>query len=279
MINKVWFVTGASKGLGLTLTKRLLAAGYTVAATSRTADALIKAVGTEHADSFLPLEVSLTDEHSVKQAITATLKKFGTIDVVVNNAGYGQIGTLEELTDEEVRQSFDINVFGSLNVIRNVMPHFREQGSGRIYNISSIAGFTGNFAGWGIYCSSKFAVAGFTESLAAEAKEFGVYATVVYPGLFRTEFLSQGSLAVPANPISDYKAARSLQDLYQKDIAGTQSGDPVKAADLLIKIAEEPSAPLHLFLGADAYDIADQKIAFVQQEMADRKAAATAMAF
>src|SRR3954465_11275320 len=173
MSNKVWFVTGASKGLGLPLAKRLLAAGYKVAATSRTADALIKAVGSDHADNFLPLEVSLTDEHSVKQGIAATLKKFGTIDVVVNNAGYGQVGTLEELTDEESRKNYDINVFGSLNVIRNVMPQFREKGTGRIYNISSVGGFNGNFAGWGIYCSSKFAVAGFTESLAAEVKEFG----------------------------------------------------------------------------------------------------------
>lgn len=278
MSNKVWFVTGASKGLGLTIAKRLLAAGYKVAATSRTADALIKAVGTDYADHFLPLEVSLTDEHSVKQGIAATLKKFGTIDVVVNNAGYGQMGTLEELTDQEARQNFDINVFGSLNVIRNVMSHFREKGAGRIYNISSIAGYTGNFGGWGIYCSSKFAVAGFTESLAAEAKEFGVYATVVYPGYFRTEFLSQDSLAVPAHPIEAYKAARASQEAHQKEIAGNQSGDPAKASDLLIKIAEEPTAPLHLFLGADAYALADQKIAFIQQDLAGRKAEATAMA-
>lgn len=278
MSNKVWFVTGASKGLGLALTKRLLAAGYKVAATSRTSDALIKAVGTDHADNFLPLEVSLTDEHSVQQGIAATLKKFGTIDVVVNNAGYGLLGTLEEITDQEARQNFDINVFGSLNVIRNVMPHLREKGAGRIYNISSIGGFFGNFSGWGIYCSTKFAVAGFTESLAAEVKEFGIYATVVYPGYFRTDFLSPDSLAVPANPIDAYKAARASQEAHQKEIAGNQVGDPVKASDVLIKIAEEPSAPLHLFLGADAYAMADQKIATVQQELASMKALATATA-
>jgi NAD(P)-dependent dehydrogenase (short-subunit alcohol dehydrogenase family) len=278
MSNKVWFVTGASKGLGLTLAKRLLAAGYNVAATSRTADALIKAVGSAHAENFLPLEVSLTNEHSVKQAIAATLKKFGTIDVVVNNAGYGQVGTLEELSDQEARQNFDINVFGSLNVIRNVMSHLREKGSGRIYNISSVGGYSGNFGGWGIYCSTKFAVAGFTESLAAEVKEFGIYATVVYPGYFRTDFLSQDSLAVPAHPIDAYQVARASQEAHQQEINGNQTGDPVKASDLLIKIAEEPVAPLHLFLGEDAYAVADQKIAFVQQEMAGMKSQATATA-
>jgi NAD(P)-dependent dehydrogenase (short-subunit alcohol dehydrogenase family) len=279
MSNKVWFVTGASKGLGLTLTKQLLAAGYQVAATSRSADALIKAVGTDNTTDFLPLEVSLTDEQSVQQGIAATLQKFGTIDVIVNNAGYGQIGTLEELSDKEVRQNFDINVFGSLNVIRYAMPHLRAKHSGRIFNISSIAGFSGNFGGWGIYCATKFAVAGFTESLAAEAKDFGIDATVVYPGYFRTDFLSQDSIAVPANPIEDYKGARASQAAHQNDIDGNQAGDPDKAALLLIKVAAEPNPPLHLFLGADAYGMADAKIAAIQQDLERMKAQATATAF
>ncbi|SFD75378.1 NADP-dependent 3-hydroxy acid dehydrogenase YdfG [Chitinophaga sp. CF118] len=277
MSNKVWFVTGASKGLGLTLTKRLLTEGYKVAATSRTADALIKAVGTS--DNFLPLEVTLTDENSVQKGITDTLKKFGTIDVIVNNAGYGQFGTLEELSDAEVRRNFDINVFGSLNVIRQVMPFLREQRSGRIFNISSIGGLFGNFPGWGSYCATKFAVVGFTEALAAEGKEYGISATVVYPGYFRTEFLSSESLALPAKQVDAYHEAKISLAAHQNEISGNQAGDPEKASALLIKIASEPDQPLHLILGQDAYNLAEVKIDALKKDMEQMKAAAVATAF
>lgn len=178
---KVWFVTGASKGLGLTLAKKLLEEGFRVAATSRSAEALIKAVG-DKSNDFLPLEMDLLNEKSVSDAVRKTLDAFGEINVVVNNAGYGQFGTLEELSDEEARQNFDVNVFGVLNVIRSVMPHLRTKRSGHIFNVSSIGGYTANFPGCGIYCATKFAVAALTESLAAESKTFGVKATVVYPG-------------------------------------------------------------------------------------------------
>jgi NAD(P)-dependent dehydrogenase (short-subunit alcohol dehydrogenase family) len=274
MRNKVWFVTGASKGLGLSLTKQLLAAGYKVAATSRTADAL-DAVSA----NFLPLEVNLTDEQSVHQAIAATVEKFGAIDVVVNNAGYGQVGTLEELSDKEARLNFDINVFGCLNVIRHAMPYMRAQRSGLIFNIASVGGFYGNFPGWGIYCATKFAVAGFTESLAAEVKEFGVYATVVYPGYFRTEFLSKGSMGLPAKQIDAYKAARASQRAHEQDIAGNQAGDPVKAGEVLIKVAAQENPPLHLFLGQDAYNLVDVKIAALKKDLESQRAWATATDF
>jgi NAD(P)-dependent dehydrogenase (short-subunit alcohol dehydrogenase family) len=189
---KVWFVTGASKGLGLSLVKQLLNKGYNVAATSRNVADLEGAVG--KSESFLPLAVNITDEQSVTDAISQTISLFGKIDVVVNNAGYGLVGGLEELSDAEARANFDVNVFGSLNVIRAAMPHLREQKSGHIFNISSIGGFTGNFPGFGIYCATKFAVQGFTESLAAEIKSFGVKATIVSPGYFRTNFLAADSL-------------------------------------------------------------------------------------
>ncbi|MGN6177897.1 MAG: SDR family oxidoreductase, partial [Mucilaginibacter sp.] len=169
--NKVWLVTGASKGLGLSLVKRLISEGYKVAATSRTIESMKKAVGTSA--HFLPLEVNITDENSVSNAIAKTVEAFGTIDVVVNNAGYGQRGTLEELSDKEARRNFDVNVFGALNVIRSVMPHFRNKKSGHIINVSSIGGFIGTFPGFGIYFATKFALAGLTESLSAEAKELG----------------------------------------------------------------------------------------------------------
>src|SRR5688572_2933290 len=165
---KVWFVTGASKGLGLTLVKKLLSEGYQVAATSRNVESLNKAVAND-TSNFLPLQVELLNEVSVAKAIESTIKTFGGIDVLVNNAGFGQLGTLEEMSDAEARQNFDINVFGSLNIIRNVMPHFRAKKAGHVINISSIAGLLGAFPGWGVYAATKFAVVGLTEALSVEA--------------------------------------------------------------------------------------------------------------
>lgn len=275
---KVWMVTGASKGLGLTLVKKLLKEGYKVAAASRNVSALNKEVGKQTSD-FLPLQVDLVNKQSVAKAVAEIIHTFGTIDVVVNNAGYGQLGTLEELSDEEARQNFDINVFGSLNVIRKVMPHLRAKKSGAIFNISSIAGFLGNFPGWGIYCATKFAVAGFTESLAAETKAFGITATVVYPGYFRTDFLSKDSLSRPQHPIEDYTEARALEMLHVNEIKGNQPGDPEKAATVLIEIAESAAPPLHLFLGQDAYDMVKVKLESVQKDMTVNEALATSTAF
>lgn len=275
---KVWFITGASKGLGLKLAKKLLAEGKRVAATSRNSERLIEAVGGQ-SENFLPLEMDLLNEENVRQAIEKTLGVFGEIDVVVNNAGYGQIGTLEELSDAEVRRNFDVNVFGVLNVIRSAMPHFRARRTGHIFNISSIGGYSGGFGGWGIYCATKFAVAGFSESLAAEAKSFGINTTIVYPGYFRTGFLSKDSINAPQNPIAEYEEARASQESHQKDINGNQPGDPEKAAQVLIQIATDANPPLHLFLGSDAYEVANAKIAEVQRDLENWKALATATDF
>lgn len=267
---KVWFVTGASKGLGLTLVKKLLEAGFRVAATSRNEQALIDAVG-EKSENFLPLEMDLLSERSVSAAVNKTVDAFGEISVVVNNAGYGQLGTLEELSDKEVRDNFDVNVFGVLNVIRSAMPHLRAKQSAHVFNISSIGGYTASFAGWGIYCSTKFALAALTESLAAEMKSFNVKATVVYPGYFRTDFLSKDSLALPENPIAEYEQARQSEELHQNEISGNQPGDPEKLADVLIKVAGEANPPLHLFLGSDAYDMANRQIAEVRKDLENWK--------
>lgn len=262
---KVWLVTGASKGLGLSLVKRLLNEGYKVAATSRTVENLEKEVGASA--NFLPLKVNVTDEKSVSKAIAKTLESFGTIDVVVNNAGYGQLGTLEELSDSESRQNFDTNVFGLLNVIRNVMPHLRNKRSGHIINISSIAGFLGAFPGWGIYNATKFAVAGLTEAFSAEAASLGIKATIVYPGYFKTNFLLQGSLRLAENPIAEYKAARDLEVVHDTQIIGNQPGDPEKAALALIQFAENENPPLHFFMGSDSFGMANSKIGILQSEL------------
>jgi NAD(P)-dependent dehydrogenase (short-subunit alcohol dehydrogenase family) len=262
---KVWFITGASKGLGLSLVKKLLHEGFKVSATSRKVGELVQAVGTS--GNFLPLAVDLKTETSVREAIEQTVSHFGRIDVVVNNAGFGLTGSLEELSDVEARENFDVNVFGSLNVIRQAMPHLRKQKGGHIINISSIGGFTGAFQGWGIYCATKFALSGLSESLAEEAKAFGVHVTVVEPGYFRTNFLASDSMVIPANPMDVYQAVRDSQELHQNSINGNQPGDPEKAVAAIIDITAEKNPPLHLFLGEDAYDMAQTKIAAVQKEL------------
>jgi NAD(P)-dependent dehydrogenase (short-subunit alcohol dehydrogenase family) len=267
---KVWFVTGASKGLGLTLVKRLLKEGYRVAATSRTADALSREVGSSV--NFLPLEADVVNEKSIGNAIAKTLQTFGGIDVVVNNAGYGQLGTIEELTDKESRENFDANVFGVLNVIRHVMPHLRAKKSGHIINISSIAGFLGAFPGWGIYNATKFAVAGLTEAFSAEVKSLGVSATIVYPGYFKTNFLLKGSLRFAANPIADYKEARELDQMHLEKIPGNQPGDPEKGALALITLAENQNPPLHFFMGSDSFGMANSKIDILKNELTANEA-------
>lgn len=267
---KVWFVTGASKGLGLTLVKRLLNEGHSVAATSRNVSELKSAVDSESA-SFLPLEMDLINEASVSESIKKTADHFGKIDIIVNNAGYGQLGTLEELTDEESRKNFDTNVFGSLNVIRKAMPYLREQKNGHIINIASIGGLSGDFPGWGIYCATKFAVVGFTESLAAEAKEFGINATVIYPGYFRTDFLTGGSLRTPESEIEGYQTAREVQAAHEKEINGNQPGDPEKAAAAMIELAAMENPPVHLVLGSDAFQMANSKLSSLQAEISDFK--------
>ncbi len=263
---KVWFITGASKGFGLSLVRQLLQQGHHVAATSRNLKELRRAVNNDSTE-FLPLSVDLTTESSVSEAIQTTIGRFGRIDVVVNNAGDGQLGSLEELSDEEARANFEVNVFGSLNVIRHVMPHLRRQQSGHILNISSIAGFLGTFPGFGIYCATKFAMQGFSESLSVEAKAFGINVTVVSPGYFRTEFLTPGSLSVPQQPVAAYEEVRQSQAAHQNQINGNQPGDPDKLAATLIQLTNEPNPPLHLFLGQDAYDLAHQKIGAVQHDL------------
>lgn len=274
---KVWLVTGASKGLGLSLVKKLLKEGFRVVATTRNTQSLIQELG-QSSDVFLPLEVTLTDNDNVKKAIEKSIAHFGQLDVVVNNAGYGQIGTLEELTDEEARTNFDVNVFGVLNVIRNVMPYLRKQQSGHVFNIASVGGYFAGFPGWGVYCATKFAMAGFTESLADEIKEFGLHATVVYPGYFRTDFLTSGSLRTPEKPMKEYTAARNLEQAHVDDINGNQANDPEKAADVLIAISKENNPPVHLFLGSDAYEMYKKKNEMIDKDVEQWKSFTTSTA-
>jgi NAD(P)-dependent dehydrogenase (short-subunit alcohol dehydrogenase family) len=217
--------------------------------------------------NFLPLQADVADETSIQVAIAKAINTFGGVVVVVNNAGYGQLGTIEETTDSEARENFNANVFGVLNVIRYVMPHFRAKKSGHVINISSIAGFLGAFPGWGIYNATKFAVAGLTEALSAEVKSLGVNVTIVYPGYFKTNFLLKGSLQFAKDPISEYSEARDLDRAHLEQIPGNQPGDPEKAALAFIKLAESKNPPLHFFMGSDSLGMANSKIEILKNEI------------
>ncbi|WP_293918173.1 MULTISPECIES: SDR family NAD(P)-dependent oxidoreductase [unclassified Sphingobacterium] len=246
---KVWFITGASKGMGLEVAKTVLANGDKVIVTSRSLEEQIKGLGAE-TDTLLPLKADITNENEVKNAIENGVEKFGQIDVVLNNAGYYLVGSLEEISDAEFRRTMDVNVFGTTNVIRNVMPYLRQQKSGHIINVSSSMGYIG-YANTGSYNASKFAVIGLSEALSQEVKPFGIYVTVVAPGMFRTNFMSDSTLAVASNLIPDYHVAEHVKML--KSFDGNQPGDPQKLAKVLLDITTLNEPPLHLPLGADSY--------------------------
>ncbi|SEW02419.1 NADP-dependent 3-hydroxy acid dehydrogenase YdfG [Chitinophaga sp. YR573] len=257
MNNKqVWYVTGASKGLGLALVKKLLSEGYRVAATSRNISSLAQAVGT--AENFLPLEVDLGNDASVAASMKATHEKFGSIDVVVNNAGYGIGGAVEELSRKEVADSFDVNVFATITVMQKAMPYLRAQRSGHIMNIASVAAIAGA-VGWAVYAAAKNAVIALSDVMAQDVKSLGIKVTAIAPGAFRTQFLSQESLALSENRIDDYVDVRASHARYL-EMDGKQIGDPVKAAEAIIKLSLMPEPPVLLFLGSDAYTRASGKL-------------------
>ncbi|WP_250504131.1 SDR family oxidoreductase [Caballeronia sp. AZ7_KS35] len=264
--SRTWFITGASKGVGQKLVRHLLDQGHRVAATSRTAASLTEAFG-QTSDQFLPLEVDLMSEKSIGQAIEKSMQTFGAIDVVVNNAGYAQQGAVEALSDDELRQNFEVNFFAPVVVLRHALPHLRRQRSGHIINISSIVGYQGGYAGWGSYVASKFALAGLTESLSAEVAELGIRATVVYPGPVRTDFLSSGALAVAKRQIDDYSEAKASLDLHLGTLHGRQDGDPDKLALLIIQAASVEAPPLHLFAGKIANELAAVKATAVARDL------------
>ena len=263
--SKVWYITGSSQGLGLTLVKKLLENDYRVAATSRNAQALKKAVGVIDTGSFLPLAIDLNNVDSIDDSIQQTLAAFGHIDVVVNNAGYGMAGTVEEITEQKIRNIFDVNVMAAIDVVKSVLPVMRKQRSGYIINIGSVAGFAGA-PGWSVYSATKAALAAFTEVLSLDVKEFGIRVTVVEPSGFRTGFLTKDSLAYTESKIAGYQAVKETQKHYLAG-DGKQPGDPEKAAEIFIELAKNEQPPLHLYLGEDAYNRASGKLAAMTSEL------------
>jgi NAD(P)-dependent dehydrogenase (short-subunit alcohol dehydrogenase family) len=261
-----WFVTGTSRGLGLALVTALLKRGDRVAATTRSTERLLAALDGVDTANLLPLEVDLVDEHSVTSAVASTVERFGGIDVVVNNAGYGYLGAVEETTDADVRQMMDVQVRGVWNVLRAIIPLMRTARSGHIITISSILGLM-SFPGWGLYCAGKFAVEGLTESLAGELADFGVNVTIVEPGYFDTDFLTPASLQLPSATSEAYPAIREMTQAHL-GMPGTQPGDPARAAEALIEIARRGVGPLRQQLGSDSANLAASKVEALTADLA-----------
>jgi NAD(P)-dependent dehydrogenase (short-subunit alcohol dehydrogenase family) len=262
MSQKIWFVTGASRGLGAEMAKAILAAGDKLVATARRVEAL------DHLgkhDNLLNLAMDVVDESQVQSAMAAALARFGHIDVLINNAGYGLLGAVEESSAAEVENIYRTNVFGLLNVTRAVLPSMRKQRSGHIINMSSLGGYSG-YPGWGIYGSTKFAVEGITEAMHAELAPLGIHVTVVEPGFFRTDFLDASSLVSTKNKISDYAETVGKTRDFAGSYSHQQPGNPIKFAQAILTLADAEHPPLRLPLGTDALARIAQKSAFVEKE-------------
>lgn len=245
--SRTWFITGASTGFGRILAEEVLKAGGKVIATARKLDKIAD-LEQKYPGKAKAFALDVTDPAQILSIVAQTLTTFGPVDVLVNNAGYGLAGGVEEATEEEFMPVFETNVFGLMRVTRAFLPHFRKQRSGNIVNLSSIGGLIGS-AGWGYYNASKFAVEGFSEALAAELAPLGVHVTIVEPGPFRTDFLGRSGVEAKER-IADYDASAGKTRQYFNDQAGKQPGDPLRAVHAIIHAIESPQPPLHLVLGA-----------------------------
>ena len=260
---KTWFITGASRGFGLRIARLALARGDNVVATARQPETVVSAL--ENHPQLLALPLDVTDEKAAFVAAGRAVARFGQIDVLVNNAGYGLLGAVEESTADEVRRLYETNVFGLLNVTRAVLPVMRRQHSGHVINISSVGGYMA-YQGWGVYGSTKFAVEGLTEALAQELKPLGIHATVAEPGFFRTDFLDASSLST-SREIADYAATVGAMRQFAAGANHQQPGDPAKLAHAMLALADAVNPPTRLALGSDTVARIHAKNALVEREL------------
>jgi len=261
---KVWFITGAGRGMGTNIAKAALNAGHRVVATGRNTDVVAKAIGENENVLVVQLDVSRpSDAHS---AVKAAIDRFGTIDVLVNNAAHFYGGFFEELTPDQIERQLQVALIGPMNVTRAVLPVMRKQRSGHIISISSGAGISG-FEFNSAYCASKFALEGWMESLAPEAAPFGIHTTIVNPGFFRTDLLTEASSTYAKPSIEEYADRRASYLAFFNRQNGQQSGDPNKLAKALLTIASEAEPPRRFIAGADAIGIAEQKIVDLQAQI------------
>ncbi|WPU21942.1 oxidoreductase [Cedecea neteri] len=261
---QVWFITGASRGFGALIAEKALKAGDAVIATSRDPQHVTDRLGNH--PQLLAVQLDVTNEQAALEAVKAGIQRFGRIDVLLNNAGYGLLGAVEEASAEEIETLYKTNVFGLLSVTRAVLPHLRRQKSGHVMNISSIGGYTAGL-GWGVYCSTKFAVEGLSEALAQELKPVNVKVTVIEPGYFRTDFLDQQSLISTAQQIADYDSTVGEMRKFAASVNHKQPGDPAKLADAILELAKVPNPPLRLALGSDTVNALRTKNQFVEEEL------------
>lgn len=260
----VWFITGTSQGFGRELVRAALQRGDSVVATSRNPQTVTSAFPAA-GNRLLAVSLDLRDEKQIAAVVEQAVAKFGHLDVLVNNAGHGLTGAVEEASDAEIASVFEINVFGLLRLTRALLPYLRKQKSGHIVNLSSIGALVG-LPGWGIYNATKFAVEGLSEALAVEAGPLGIGVTIVEPGPFRTDFLG-GSLAATAKVLPDYKETAGQTRTATTTRHGNQPGDPAAAADAIVKAVTSPKPPLHLILGKFAYERFNTKLDAFKQEM------------
>ncbi|PRY30514.1 oxidoreductase [Pseudosporangium ferrugineum] len=264
---RTWFITGATRGLGREISLAALRRGDAVVLTGRdpaALDAVVESAGA--AGAALTVGLDVTDDDAVRAAVAAALDRFGHLDVVVNNAGWGLMGAIEEVSDAECRAVFETNVFGLLAVTRAVLPHLRARRWGRVINIGSVGGFTQS-AGMGVYGATKFAVEAITEALHAELSGLGIHSTVVEPGAIRTDFLDPSSLRHSERRIPDYDATAGARREWAEKINGSQPIDPVRAAEAIVALADEDVPPLRVQLGADAIARVEAKLDLVRREL------------
>ena len=262
-MSKVWFITGCSTGFGRALAEYVLEAGYKAAITSRNVSDVYDIVES-YPDTAVALKLDVTDKGEIKSAVDAAIKKFGRIDVLVNNAGIGYFGAVEESEDEEVRRMFEINFFGLANVTNAILPHMRAQKSGHILNVASIGGLVG-FPAVGFYNATKFAVDGLSEALAKETSHLGINVTIVAPSGFRTDWAGR-SANNSKIVIDDYAGTAGLNKENIRSYSGNQPGDPALAAKAMVKVVESENPPLRLLLGAAALKGARLKLEVLKKD-------------
>jgi NAD(P)-dependent dehydrogenase (short-subunit alcohol dehydrogenase family) len=273
----VWFITGAGRGLGLDIAKAALAAGHKVVATGRNTEKVAKAVG--ESENLLVVKLDVTSSADAEAAAKATIERFGRIDVLVNNAASFYAGYFEELTPEQFERQLAVSLIGPMNVTRAVLPMMRKQRSGHIISISSSAGLVAGFEFVSAYAASKFGLEGWMESLYAEVAPFGITTTIVNPGFFRTELLTEQSTNYAEPSIEDYDERRAKQLEFWKAQNGQQSGDPAKLARALITIASQEPPPRRFIAGADAIATAEQKVADLKAQIDAHRNLSTSLDF
>src|SRR5881398_351861 len=262
--NKIWFITGAGRGMGVDFAKAALAAGHAVVASGRDRDRVSKALG--QSNDLLAVKLDVTKRADAEAAVRAAVDRFGRIDVLVNNAASFYAGFFEELTPEQMDRQIATTLIGPMNVTRAVLPVMRKQRSGHVVTISSSAGLAG-FEYGTAYAASKFGVDGWMESLAPEVEPFGIHTTIVNPGFFRTELLTKESTNYATPSIEDYAERNAAQREFWESQNGQQQGDPAKLAQALLTITDEAQPPRRFIAGADAIDTAEQQIATLQQQI------------